>query len=167
MLAGDKFIPENHLRQPRFAYSACGLFTKNKKRIQKFTETGDSRCIYQNELDKSSFQHNIAYRDFMDLPGRTDSHKILCDKAFGIAKTPKHDGYQCGFASMVYKFFDRNSATHIATGINSDAVPRNQHLADDLLNPINRTFKKRNIYSSFKEKRQHLGCRSSRYAVDK
>ena len=89
----------------------------------------------------------------MDLPGRTDSHKISWDKAFGIAKTPKHDGYQCGFASMVYNFFDRKSATHIATGINSDAVPRNQHLADDVLNPINRTFKKRNIYSFFKEKK--------------
>ena len=38
-LAGDKFMPEMHLRQPGFAYSACGPFTKNKERIQKFKET--------------------------------------------------------------------------------------------------------------------------------
>ena len=35
LLAGDKFIPEMHLKQPGFAYSACGPFTKNKERIQK------------------------------------------------------------------------------------------------------------------------------------
>ena len=44
--AGDKFMPEMHLRQARFTYSACGPFTKNKERIQKFKETGDSRYIY-------------------------------------------------------------------------------------------------------------------------
>ena len=60
LLAGDKIISEMHLRQPGFTYSDCGPFTKNKKRIQKFKETGDSRYIYQNELDK-------AYRDFKDL----------------------------------------------------------------------------------------------------
>ena len=59
LLAGDKFIPEMHLRQPEFTYSACGPFTKNKERIQKFKETGDSRYIYQNELDKACFQHDM------------------------------------------------------------------------------------------------------------
>ena len=54
-LAGDKFIPEMHLRQPEFTYSACGQFTKNKKRMQKFKQTGDSRYIYKNELDKACF----------------------------------------------------------------------------------------------------------------
>ena len=53
LLAGDKVIPEMHLRHPGFPYSARGQFTKNKERIQKFKETGDSQCIYQNELDKS------------------------------------------------------------------------------------------------------------------
>ena len=47
LLAGDKFMPEMYLRQPGFTYSACGLFTKNKVRIQKFKETGDSQYIYQ------------------------------------------------------------------------------------------------------------------------
>ena len=46
LLAGGKFIPEMHLRQPGFTYCACGPFTKNKERIQKFKETGHSRCIY-------------------------------------------------------------------------------------------------------------------------
>ena len=57
-------MPEIHLRQPGFTYSACGRFTKNKKRIQKIKETGDSRYIYQNETDKACFQHDMAYGDF-------------------------------------------------------------------------------------------------------
>ena len=70
LLAGDKFMPEMHLRQPasldksRYRYSACGPYTKNKERIQKFKETRDSQYIYQNELDKACFQHDMAYRDF-------------------------------------------------------------------------------------------------------
>ena len=51
LLAGDKFMPEMHLRQPGFTYSACGPFTQNKKRIQKFKESGDTSYIYKNELD--------------------------------------------------------------------------------------------------------------------
>ena len=55
LLAGDKFMPDMHLKQPRFAYGACGPFTKNKERIQKFKETGDIDYIYKNELDKTCF----------------------------------------------------------------------------------------------------------------
>ena len=73
LLAGDRFVPEMHLRQPGFAYSACGPFTKNKEQIQKFKETGDSRYIYQNELDKACFQHDMTYGDFKDLIGRAAS----------------------------------------------------------------------------------------------
>ena len=61
LLAGDIFMIEMHLNQHGFTYSACGPFTKNKKRIQKFKETGNSRYIYQNELDKACFQHDMAY----------------------------------------------------------------------------------------------------------
>ena len=60
LLAGDKFTPETHLKQPRFTYSACGPFTKNKERIQKFKETGDTSYIYKIELDKACFQHDMA-----------------------------------------------------------------------------------------------------------
>ena len=86
LLAGDKFMPETHLKQPRFTYSACGPFTKNKERIQKFKE-GDSSYIYRNELDKACFQHDMAYGDFKDLAKRTASDKTLRDRAF------KKDGF--------------------------------------------------------------------------
>ena len=98
LLAGDKFMPEIHLRQPQFTYSACGPFTKHKQRIQKFKETGDTNYIYKNELDKACFVNDAAYSDSKDLTKRT--------VVFDIAKDPKYDGYQGGLASMVYTFFD-------------------------------------------------------------
>ena len=59
LLAGDKFIPEMFLKQLGFTYSACGPLTRNKERIEKFKETGDSRYIYKNEIDEASFQHDM------------------------------------------------------------------------------------------------------------
>ena len=109
LLAADKFMPEMHLKQPGFTYSACGPFTKSKERIQKFKETGDTSYIYKIEFDKTCFQHDMAYGDFKDLVRRTASDKALRDKAFNIAKNPKYDGYQRGLASIVYKFFDKKS----------------------------------------------------------
>ena len=91
LLARGKFMPEMHLRQPGFTYSACVLFTKNKERIQQFKETGDTSYIYKNELDKACFQHDMAYGDFKDLKRRTVSDKSLRDKTFNIAKNPKYD----------------------------------------------------------------------------
>ena len=79
--------------------------TKTKKRIQKFKETGDTKYIYRNELDKGCFQHDMVYGDFKDLARRTAADKVLRDKASNIAKDPKYDGYQRGLASMVYNFF--------------------------------------------------------------
>ena len=108
LLAGDKFMPEMHLKQPGFTYSACGPFTKNKERIQKFKETGDTSYIYKNELDKACFQHDMAYGDFKDLKRRTFSDKVLRDKAFNIAKSSKYGGHQRELASMVYKFFHKS-----------------------------------------------------------
>ena len=105
LLVGDKFMPEIHLRQPEFTYSACGSFTKNKERIQKSKQTGDSSYIYKNELDKACFQHDMAYGDFKDLKRRTAADNILRDKAFNIAKNPNYDGYQRELASMICKFF--------------------------------------------------------------
>ena len=97
-MAGDKFIHEMHLKQPGFTYSACGPFTRNKQRIQKFMQTGDTNYIYKNELDKTCFQQDIAYRDFKDLKRRKQSDKVLKDKVFAIASNPKYDGYQRGLA---------------------------------------------------------------------
>ena len=109
LLAGDKFMPEMHLKQPGFTYSACGPFTKNKEGIQRFEETGDTNYIYRNELDKACFQHDMAYGDFKDLKRRRLSDKVLKDKAFDIAKNHKFDGFQRGLAPMVYNVFDKKS----------------------------------------------------------
>ena len=113
LLARDKFMPEMHLKQPAFTYSACGPFTKNKERIQNFKETGDTSYIYKNELDKACFQHDMAYGDFKDLKRRTASDKILRDKAFNIAKNPKYDRYQRGLGSMVYNFLIKSRKTMV------------------------------------------------------
>ena len=67
LLAADKYMPEMHLRQPRFTYSACGPFTKHREIINKFMNTGDTRFIYKNELDNACFQHDSAYSDSKDL----------------------------------------------------------------------------------------------------
>ena len=61
LLAGDKSMPEMHLKQPGFIYSARGPFTKNKERIEKFMQTGNANFSYKNELDKACFQHDMAY----------------------------------------------------------------------------------------------------------
>ena len=119
LLARDKFMPEMHLKQLGFTYSACEPFPENKELIQKFKETGDANYIYENELEKVCFQHDMAYRDFKDLKRRTFSDKVLRDKAFDIAKNSKYDGYQRGLASMVYKVFDKKST---GSGVNTARV---------------------------------------------
>ena len=94
LLVGDKFMPELHLKQPGFTYSACGPFTKNKERIEKFMQTGNTDFIYRNELDKACFQHDMTYGKSKDLTKKTQSDKVLRDKAFKIASDPKYDVYQ-------------------------------------------------------------------------
>ena len=94
LLVGDKFMPEMHLKQPGFTYSACGPFTRNKERIEKFMQTGNTDFIYRNELDKPCFQKDMAYEKSKDLIKRTQSDKVLKDKAFQIASDSKYNGYQ-------------------------------------------------------------------------
>ena len=142
----DKFMPEMHLKQPGFTYSTCGPFTKNKERIQKFKETGDTSYIYKNELDKACFQHGIAYGDFKDLGKRTIADKVLRDNAFKIASDQKYDGYQRGLASMVYKFFDKKSNVSSRPLSSASQIANNKEnkrLADELHEPIIRKFKKK------------------------
>ena len=126
LLAGDKLMPEMHLKKRGFTYGAHGPFTKNKERIQNFKETGDASYIYKNELDKACFQHDMAYGDFKDIARRTASDKVLRDKAFDIAKNPKYDGHQRGLASMVYKFFDKKSALLSDKSISGSGVANNE-----------------------------------------
>ena len=147
LLAGDKFMPKMHLRQPRFTYSACRPFTKDKERIQKFKETGDWRCIYQNKLDKVCFQLDMTYADFKYLPSKTASDKELLDKSFNIAKKPKYDGYRKGLALMVYKCFHEKTP---GVAVKSETV-QNKELAEELHKPLVRNFENRKIYSSFKD----------------
>ena len=130
-----------HLKQPGFTYSACGPFTKNKERIRKFKETGDTCYIYKNELDKACFQHDVAYGDFKDLKRRTFSDRVLKNKAFNIAKNPKYEWYQRGLASIVYKFFDKKSK---GNGIANNEIKQNLQLPKELHKPIIRNLKKKN-----------------------
>ena len=146
LLAGDKFMPEMHLRQPQFVYGACGPFTKNKERIQKFKKAEDTSYIYKNELDKACFQHDMGYGDFKDLAKRTAADKVLRNKAFKIASDQKYDGYQRRLASMIYKFFDKKSSGRGLADKNE-----NIQLANELHKPIIRKFNKSKVYSSFKD----------------
>ena len=154
LLAGDKFMPEMHLRQPGFTYSACGPFTKNKERIQKCKQTGDSRYIYKNELDKACFQHVMAYGDLKDFKKRIPADKVLRDKAFNIAKNLNYDGYQRELASMVYKLFDKktkDSGVALANKSTIKSIPQNEQLAEELHKTIIKKLKKRKVYSAFKD----------------
>ena len=108
-------------------------------------QTGNTDFIYKNELDKACFQHDMAYGKSKDLEKRTQSDKFFGDKAFKIASDPKYDGYQRGLASMVYKFFDKKSS---GSGIVNEP---NYQLANELHKPIIRKFKKRKVYSSFRD----------------
>ena len=67
LLARDKFMPETHLKQTGFTFSACSPFTKNKERVEKFMQTGNTNFIYKNEFGRTCFQHDMAYGDFNDL----------------------------------------------------------------------------------------------------
>ena len=98
----------------------------------------------------------MVYGNFKDLKRRTASDKILIDKAFNIAKNPKYDGYQRGLASMFYNFFDKKSTSltdkSVARGgVANNEIKQNLQLANELHKPIIRKFKKRKVYSGFKD----------------
>ena len=132
-------MPEMYLKQPGFTYNACGSFTKNKERVQTFKETGDTKYIYRNELDKACFQHDVVNGDFKDLVRRTASDKVLRDEAFNIAKDPKYDGYQRSLAAMVDKFFDKKTAGIVNMHANNN-IKQNHRLAEELHKPIIKFF---------------------------
>ena len=93
LLAGEKFMPEMHLRQRGFTYSACGPFTKSKERIQKFKETGDASYIYKNELERYAFNMIWLMETLKILQKELQADKVLRDRAFKIASDQKYDGY--------------------------------------------------------------------------
>ena len=138
-------MPEMHAKQPGFTYSACGPFTKDKERIEKFVQTGNKDFIFKNVLDNACFQHDMAYGKWKDLVKRTQSDKVLKNKVFKIASNPNYDGYQRGLASMVFIFFDRKSK---GSGIVNEP---NDQLANEPHKPIITKFKKRKVYSFFRD----------------
>ena len=135
-------MPKMHLILLGFTNSVCQTFTKSEERIQKFIEKGDSWYIYQNELDKTVFQQDVADENFRDLPRKTKS--VMA----------KYDGYQKGLASMVYNFFDINSASISGKSTYCGAINKNilnQQLSEELHKLIIMKFEDREIYSSFED----------------
>ena len=108
-------------------------------------QTGNTDFIYKNELDNAFFQHDMAYVKSKDLAKKTKLDKVLRDKTFEIAIDLKHDGYQRGLASMLYKCFDKRSS---GSGITTEL---NYQLANELHRQIIMKLKKRKIYSSFRD----------------
>ena len=153
LLVGNKFMPEMHLKQLGFTYSACGPFTKSKERFEKFVQTGNKDFIYKIELDKVCFHHDMASSKLKDLAKRTQSDKVWSDKALKIASDPKYDGYQRRLASMVNKFFDKKcSGNGVAASLAKKyATEPNYQLAKELHREIMRKFKRRKVYSSFRQ----------------
>ena len=100
-------------------------------------QTGNTEYIHKHGLEKACFQHNKAYGKNKDLNKRTQSDKVLREKAFEIASNPKYHKYQKGLASIVYTIFDEKYA---GAGIK---VMSNQQLANKLHTPLI-------VYSSFK-----------------
>ena len=154
LFAGDKFMPEMHLRQPGFTYSACGPFTKNRERIQKFKQTGDSRYIYRNELDKACFQHDMAYGDFKDLKKRTAADKVLRVKHLILLKIPNmmdvKEGWLLWFINFLRKKTKGSGVTAFANKSAIKSIIQNGQLAEELHKLI-RKFNKRKVYSAFKD----------------
>ena len=144
LLVGDKFMAGLHLRQPGFTYSG-GPLTRNKERIEKLMQIGNTDFICRNELDKACFQPDMSYDKSKDLAKRIQSETFLRDKAFKITSDPKYDVYHRDLSSMVYKFFDKKSS---GSGV---ATEPNYQLAYELHKQISRKFKRRKIYSSFRD----------------
>ena len=146
LLVGDKFMPKLHLWDPKVGkYSACVPFTKHEERINQFLKDGELSGIHKNELDKACFQHSSAYNKYKDLKNRTRSDIALKNKAYKIATDLRVDGFQRALASMVWKFFNEGSKKVLGSGI------ENKQLAEELHKPIIRNFKRRKVYSSYKD----------------
>ena len=112
-------------------------------------QTGNTDFIYKNELDKACFQHDMAYGKSKNLVKRTQSDKVLKDKAFKIASNPKYNDYQRGLASMVYKLFDKKSASLDKSKESGIINEPNYQLANELHKAIIRKFLEKKSLSIF------------------
>ena len=150
LLIGDKVMPEMHLWDPKVKkYSACGPFTRHQKRIDMFMKDGRLSHILKIRFDAACFQHDSAYAKYKDRANRKQSDIVLKNKALKIATDPRVNGYRRGLASMVYKFFNERTK---GSGINNKGnLQVNSQLAEELHKPIIKNFKRRKVYSSFKD----------------
>ena len=123
LFTGNKFMPQLHLKQPGFTYSACGSFIKHHERIQ-------------NDA------HDAAYFDSNNLAKRTIPEKILRDRTYEIAKNRGYDGYERALTSMVYKLFGKKAGSRIRV---------NEQLAEELHKPVIKRFKRKKVYARFKD----------------
>ena len=121
------------------------IIYKEQRKNRKIKETGDSPYIYQNELVEVYSQHDMAYGDFKDLARRTNSDKILREKAFNIAKNPKCDGYQKGLPSIVSKSFDKTTS---GEKVKNEKFS-NKELPEELHKPIIRKFNRGKVKPPF------------------
>ena len=149
LFTGDKFMLEMNLKQPGFFYSACWPFTKNKelKELESLCKQEIQIIFTKMNLIRLVFKA-IWHRAILRFKKRTASDKVLRDKGFKIAKNLKYDGYQRRLASMVYKFFDKNSSS--GNGIANIKTKQNMQLAEELHKPIIGNFKNRTVYSGSK-----------------
>ena len=131
-------MPEMHLKQPDFTYSPCGLFAKNKERIEKFMQTGNTKYILKNDLDKTYFQHDMADGKYKDLNKRTQFDKVLRETAFEIASNTKYDGYQRWLALMVCKCFDKNLNQQLSYELNKTIITKFEK--EEFILPLKATF---------------------------
>ena len=93
-------MPELHLKNPGFKYSACGPFTKHREGTQKFRETGNLKHLHRN-IYIACFAYDAAYSDSKDLAKRTTSDKILQNRVYEIARNCQYNGYQSALGRMV------------------------------------------------------------------
>ena len=150
LLIGDKFMPEMHLWDPKAKkYSVCGPFTRHQQRISDFMKDGKLSHIEKNRLDAAGFQRDSAYTKYKDGLNRKQSDVVLKHKALKIGVDPKVNGYQRRLATMVYKFFNERAK---GSGMNLQAnSPNDEILAEELHKPIIKNFKRRKVYSNFKD----------------
>ena len=150
LLIGGEFMSEMHLWDPKVKkYSSCSPFTRHQKTIDMFMKDGRLSHILKNRLNAACFQHDSAYAKYKDRLNRKQSDIVLKNKALKIATDPRVNGYQRGLASMVYKFFNERTK---GLGIdNKGNLLVNSQLGEELHKSIIKNFKRRRVYSSFKD----------------
>ena len=150
LLIGDIFMPEMHLWDPKVKkYSACGPFTRHQKRIDMFIKDGRLIHILKKRLNAACFQHDSACAKYKDRLNRKQSDIVLKNKTLKIATDPRFNGYQGGLASMIYNFFNERTK---GSGINlQESSLNNEVLAEGFHKPTIKNFKRRKVYSTFKD----------------